>query len=376
MDSGHGRGDEEAPDAVRAPARGPARLFVRDPDNGIIGGVCAGVAARTGIDPLLIRLVAALAGLSAGFGLACYVTLWVTTPTPRDDRSPVERVLPGFRRTGWFGFSVLLLAACAGTFLTVRGLVPLAWWPFALVVLVVVAMWVLRPVVAASERRRRIAAARPAPARSTRPVTVITWIALPAAAAAGAGMFLLVDASPLAQVVCAVAAALGTIGIGLVLTSLWGISRLLRDVGVLLGVVILLLDTPFITTLGVQAQSDGADGSGPDWDASGAVVVDGQNMILDLGALPPQDTEMTVQAHDSNIHVIAPDTRAVTIEYSCLFSELTLPSGGGCTSIGSGVWTSGIPSAPPSQAGDAEARPADTLHVKIKLVRSQVEVAR
>ncbi|ERK55272.1 PspC domain protein, partial [Propionibacterium acidifaciens F0233] len=129
--------------------RGPGSLIVRDPDAGVIGGVCQGIADRTGIDPLLLRLVAALAGLSAGLGVALYLTLWVTTPTRQDDRSPVERVLPCLRRTGWFGFAVLLLAVGAATVLAVHDLVPLTWWPIALIALLVIIMWAVGPLRAA-----------------------------------------------------------------------------------------------------------------------------------------------------------------------------------------------------------------------------------
>ncbi|SYZ32766.1 PspC domain-containing protein [Propionibacterium australiense] len=371
MGNGHGLGDATASDTAPAPIRGPAGLIVRDPGNGVISGVCAGIAERTGLDPLLVRMVAVLAGLSAGLGIACYITLWLTTPTVHN---PGKLPLPGIRGTGWFGFAVLLLVTCAGAVLVVRALVPLTWWPAALIALAIVVMRLARPAIDAHERRRRAAAAHPAPARSTRPVTIITWITLPAAAAAGAAMFLLVDARPLARVVCGVAAALGTIGAGLVLTSLWGISRLLRDVGAVLGVIILILDTPFITTLGLQTRSSGYDAD-QGWGSSDAVVVKDQNTILDLGSLPAQGSEVTVEVHDSSVHVIAPGNRTVTIEYSCFFSELTLPSGGGCASIGSGVWTNGITTGP-GRTGGTEARSSAPLHVTVRLVRSQMEVTR
>lgn len=353
--------------------RGPAGLIARDPDCGVIGGVCQGVAGRTGIDPLLVRMFAALAGLSAGLGIALYLALWITTPTVWDDRTPVERVLPGFRRTGWFGFAILLLATGAGTALAARNLVPLTWWPIVPIALTVVVMRAFRPVLAARARRHRAEAARPSPARSTRPVTVITAITLPLAVAAGLAMFVLVDARPLARVVCGIAATLGTIGIGLVLTSFWTVSRPLRDVGICLGAVILALDTPYITTLGLQAQPSGYH---PDQTGQASEFsIDTQSAILDLDSLPAQGNDVTIQVHDSTVHVIAPGTRSVTLDYTCLLSELTLPSADGCAGIGSGTWTSDA-TAPgaPSRADDAGRSVA--LHLRVRLVRSQMEVVR
>lgn len=360
--------------------RGPGSLIVRDPDAGVIGGVCQGIADRTGIDPLLLRLVAALAGLSAGLGVALYLTLWVTTPTRQDDRSPVERVLPCLRRTGWFGFAVLLLAVGAATVLAVHDLVPLTWWPIALIVLLVIIMWAVGPLRAARARRRRADAAAP-DARRSGPVTAIAAVTLPLAAGAGAAVFLLVDARPLARLVCGVAAALGTIGAGLVLSSPWGLSRPLRDVGACLGVLILVLDAPFMTTLGQQAHP--GDRLGPDEYAAGPLDIESRSVLLDLSSLPAQRDELTIQAHDAIVRIIVPADRTVTIEYSCFFSELALPSAGGCASVGSGTWTSTVgPGAPvPDDGTDgtdgAQARPAPgALRVEVRLVRSQMEVVR
>jgi phage shock protein PspC (stress-responsive transcriptional regulator) len=45
----------------------------------VLGGVCAGIAAATGLDVTLVRLAFVAAGL-AGFGIIAYLVLWVVVP--------------------------------------------------------------------------------------------------------------------------------------------------------------------------------------------------------------------------------------------------------------------------------------------------------
>lgn len=56
------------------------RLF-RDPDDKVIGGVCAGVAAYFGFkDPLWIRLIALISLVVFGFGFLLYILLLIIVP--------------------------------------------------------------------------------------------------------------------------------------------------------------------------------------------------------------------------------------------------------------------------------------------------------
>jgi phage shock protein PspC (stress-responsive transcriptional regulator) len=52
----------------------------RDPDNRQIGGVCAGIAAWFGTDPLWIRIAFALITLMYGTGAIIYLILWIILP--------------------------------------------------------------------------------------------------------------------------------------------------------------------------------------------------------------------------------------------------------------------------------------------------------
>lgn len=58
------------------------RLY-RDSDNGIIGGVCSGIAYYFGIDPVLIRLFFGLSFIFFGSGVIFYILLWIIIPEAR-----------------------------------------------------------------------------------------------------------------------------------------------------------------------------------------------------------------------------------------------------------------------------------------------------
>src|SRR5437764_1897286 len=55
----------------------PLARFERDPDAGVLAGVCAGIARTLGVDPTLVRLVFALLALAGGAGIVLYLALWV-----------------------------------------------------------------------------------------------------------------------------------------------------------------------------------------------------------------------------------------------------------------------------------------------------------
>ena len=60
------------------------RLY-RDPDEKILGGVCAGVSQYFGIkDPIWLRLAFAVGFFVFGFGLPIYIVLWVIVPEAKN----------------------------------------------------------------------------------------------------------------------------------------------------------------------------------------------------------------------------------------------------------------------------------------------------
>jgi signal transduction histidine kinase len=108
----------------------------RDRAAGWLGGVCAGVARRYGIDPALVRLAFVIATAAGGFGIFLYALLWLVIPAgeaQRRRRLPTGRgaievaagtglllmsVLLGVRELGiWFSDAIvwpLVLIASGG----------------------------------------------------------------------------------------------------------------------------------------------------------------------------------------------------------------------------------------------------------------------
>jgi len=59
--------------------RSGTRRIYRDPDDRMIGGVCGGLGAYLGIDPVILRIVFILF-LIFGVGLLVYIILWIVVP--------------------------------------------------------------------------------------------------------------------------------------------------------------------------------------------------------------------------------------------------------------------------------------------------------
>lgn len=56
------------------------KQFMRDPDNGILGGVCKGLSVFFGIDLTIIRILFIVFAIVPGFGVLLYIILWIITP--------------------------------------------------------------------------------------------------------------------------------------------------------------------------------------------------------------------------------------------------------------------------------------------------------
>lgn len=77
--------DMGEPDQLSGSQAEPSRVktkgkLYRDPDNRQIGGVCAGIAAWFGIDPLWVRIAFAFFTLMYGSGVIIYLVLWIILP--------------------------------------------------------------------------------------------------------------------------------------------------------------------------------------------------------------------------------------------------------------------------------------------------------
>lgn len=49
-------------------------------NNGMIGGVCAGIAEYMNLDPTIVRIIWILMVFFAGFGVLLYFILWLVIP--------------------------------------------------------------------------------------------------------------------------------------------------------------------------------------------------------------------------------------------------------------------------------------------------------
>jgi phage shock protein PspC (stress-responsive transcriptional regulator)/predicted membrane protein len=93
---------EAAAEAPQAPPQHPQpRRLVRRPEGKILAGVCTGLAAYMGVDPVLVRVGFVLATiLGGGTGLVAYVVMWLVMPM-----APEGEPLPPVRHTDWFDSS-------------------------------------------------------------------------------------------------------------------------------------------------------------------------------------------------------------------------------------------------------------------------------
>jgi len=112
---------------------GPLR---RAREDRLVAGVAAGLAARTGVDVTLVRLVFVVAALLGGFGVAAYVVGWLLLPAEGADGSIASRALNdrrGLALAAGLG-SLIIIALTIASALGARWLSSVAW---ALVISVV-----------------------------------------------------------------------------------------------------------------------------------------------------------------------------------------------------------------------------------------------
>ncbi|HOK50952.1 MAG TPA: PspC domain-containing protein [Bacteroidales bacterium] len=65
------------------------RKLYRDPDNAVIGGVCGGLGAFFGIDPVILRILFLVLLFFGGSSVLLYLILWIALPAAR---TPVQKL--------------------------------------------------------------------------------------------------------------------------------------------------------------------------------------------------------------------------------------------------------------------------------------------
>jgi signal transduction histidine kinase/phage shock protein PspC (stress-responsive transcriptional regulator) len=87
----------------------------RDPDHAIVAGVCAGLARRLGVDPIVVRVATVVATAAGGAGAGLYALAWAALPTDGGRPAPADR-LAG-RRDTWMVVAGAALLALSGLLL-------------------------------------------------------------------------------------------------------------------------------------------------------------------------------------------------------------------------------------------------------------------
>jgi signal transduction histidine kinase/phage shock protein PspC (stress-responsive transcriptional regulator) len=201
----------------------PRAVLRRDLENRVLGGVCAGLGRRMGVDPVILRVAFVVAAAAGGVGIPLYAVAWLLIPADRDVRTPVPaRALP--RGASWqVAGGVGLLVLALSLFLRELGL----WfsdaltWPVVLAATGTALIW------------HRSAVARPRTTRLRglpRPPEPITRgrVLLGAALVVGAALLFLLwnDALGAARDIVLVLLAV-VVALALILTPLW--ARLARS---------------------------------------------------------------------------------------------------------------------------------------------------
>jgi signal transduction histidine kinase/phage shock protein PspC (stress-responsive transcriptional regulator) len=128
----------------RSPLAFPPPGLVRRPDEGMVAGVCAGIARWIGVDAVVVRLATVILALANGVGVVAYLVAWAVLPEQRDGAAPgaARRGPPTAGASGVDGFGddggrrtaeLTLAVACItlGALVLVRWTVPV--FPDALV---------------------------------------------------------------------------------------------------------------------------------------------------------------------------------------------------------------------------------------------------
>jgi signal transduction histidine kinase len=136
----------------------------RDPAHGMLGGVCAGIAPRLGIDVLVLRVIFVVVTSAAGVGGLVYILAWALLPADAEGEDAGRRLtIPGGPAGVQVAAGIGLLVAAGLLLLRAWGL----WvgdalvWPLVLVSAGAALIW--RQSVAerpARERPRRAASTR------------------------------------------------------------------------------------------------------------------------------------------------------------------------------------------------------------------------
>jgi phage shock protein PspC (stress-responsive transcriptional regulator) len=81
------------PSGETAPPPHARKKLLRDENDKVWGGVCSGLAAYLGVDPLIIRILTVLLVVAWGFGLVVYIVLWLALPSSQSLKNNTHKRL-------------------------------------------------------------------------------------------------------------------------------------------------------------------------------------------------------------------------------------------------------------------------------------------
>ncbi|UJH69725.1 PspC domain-containing protein [Ornithinimicrobium sp. INDO-MA30-4] len=116
------------------------RVDMRRTSDSWVGGVCAGLGHRVGLDPLVIRAGAVLLGIFFGLGLLAYLLAWFLIPD-RNEQTHAEMGLRGGRGSSIFLFVVTVLVGLGGLTTGVFGWSNFSFADIAVTLVIGWALW-------------------------------------------------------------------------------------------------------------------------------------------------------------------------------------------------------------------------------------------
>jgi phage shock protein PspC (stress-responsive transcriptional regulator) len=90
MGEPHDFEDFEKEEKKKTYYRSSARHVYRDPDNRVLGGVCGGLGAYLGMDPIILRILFIIAFFGFGVGFFIYIILWIIIPEAKTIAQKIE----------------------------------------------------------------------------------------------------------------------------------------------------------------------------------------------------------------------------------------------------------------------------------------------
>ena len=313
----------DRPEGGQTTGRPPLRRV-----RGVLGGIAAGIADYFDVEPWLIRLAFVLLVFAGGFGLLAYLAGWLLIPEAGTNESIAERWIRGVSSgPAWIGIALIVIAVLVllSSLHAHSGLI----WALVLLVLGVLLYrgdfvrheesdgqeTTSRALPASPRRERRERPERtPRAPRERKPPSNLGRFTL-AAMLIGVGALALFDTAGVIQPLPQhyLAAALVIVGAGLVIGAVWGRSRGLIALGLILAFA-----------MGVASIGDAATSVRHSRNVVYAPIsvsgiadhyeLGAGTMTIDLSDVPPSDFSFSAHLGAGELDLVLPGGIGATIE--------------------------------------------------------------